>query len=185
MVITLDEKSSCSRSSSSTSSTDSILWCEKERSASEASNGPDEVQFMTNLPSLWSYPGKDRVPRGSNLVITPFWRGLMWGTSSSGFINTCVMDSFFSHLFYLARRFPRHFRIHLNAANNRLEAFILATTLSQRSDGRMCYNLSQCVHQGWSTAETPGTFPKVNGVVDMVGSQDEAVFAHSRQSYRI
>jgi hypothetical protein len=188
MVITLDETISCSSSRGPTSSSSSagssgILWCEKERSASETSNGPDEVQFMTRVPALRPYPGTDRNPRGSNQELTPYWRGLIWGTSSSRITNTCVMDSFFSHVIYLARRFPRYFRIHLNLSNDRLEAFILAIT--QRTEGRTRYNLSQCVHQGWSAAVTPGTFPQVNGVVDMVGSQDEAVFAHLRQSDRI
>ena len=177
-VVCLDSPRSATASSSS-----SILTLENQRSASETSNGPDEVQFMMHMPMLRPYPRTDLTPQEPYQEVLPYWRGLMWGTSVSGVTNTCVMDSFFSHLIYLGRRFPRYFRIHLNAARNEQEMFILF--MSQRTGGRSRYSLSQCIHQGWNRVVEPGTFTTINGVVNMVGSQDEAVFRHFRQSDRI
>ena len=184
-IVTIDMTNDCSNNDriSSSSSSSGVLTLEYEKSASESSNGPDEVQFMTGVPLLRPHPGTDLNPRGSRQPVTPFWRGLIWGTSASRVTNTCVMDSFFSHLIYLGRRFPLYFRLHLNAAQNEPERFILY--MSQRTDGRSRYSLSQCIHHGWSQVVSAGTFPTVNGVINMVGSQDEAVFTHLRQSDRI
>jgi len=167
----------------STASSEDVLLCEKQSSASESSNGPEEIQFMTDVPRLRPFPGTDLYPRGTTIPITPYWRGLIWGTSSSKVTNTCVMDSFFSHLIYLGRRFPRYFRIHLNAERNEPELFI--SYLTQHTEGQSRYSLSQCVHLGWNRVVPGGTFPVNNGVVNMVGSQYEAVFSHLRNSDRI
>jgi len=183
--IVLETTTTCPDSTrpASTSSSNSIMYCEAVSSSSENSNGPEEIVFMTGVPELRPYPGTDWNPRGSNRPITPYWRGLMWGTSASKATNTCVMDSFFSHVIYLGRRFPRYFRIHLNAARNEPEMFILY--LTQHTEGQSKYTLSQCIHHGWNRVVAGGTFPISNGVINMVGSQEEAVFSHLRQSDRI
>lgn len=170
-------------SSFGSSSSDALEIVDIETSNSESSNGPEEVTFSTKVPMLRPYPGSDQNPRASNIPLLPHWQGLMWGTTRSGATNTCVMDSFFSHVIYLARRHPRYFRIHLNAARNSPETFILF--LSQNTAGRTRYELSQGVHLGWHRSVALGTFQTRNGVVDMVGSRDEAVHSHLRQSDRI
>ena len=153
-------------------------------SNSEASNGPDDVQFTTRLPALRPYPGTDRYPPGSNEPILPYWKGTMWGRAGTGVTNTCVMDPFFSHVMYIARRHPRYFRLHLNLANNGVERFILALSLNTNTRHSIS-EVSKGLHTGWIRTIGQSYFPTKNGDVDMASSQFEAVFTHILDATRI
>ena len=147
--------------------------------------GQSQVQFINDLPTLRPNPGSDRIPTAPNQPILPHWRGTIWGQWGSGVTNTCVMDSFFSHIIYISRRYPRYFRIHLNLANNRPETFILF--LSRNTNMRSSiYEMSNGIHKSWIRSINPGSFPaNILGDADMASRQHEAVISHMPDSCRM
>jgi len=175
----------CPSSSAPSTSTSQPQLQETLQIISTGDKGQSVVQFTTSLPTLRPNPGSDRIPTAPNEPILPYWRGTIWGDLGSGVTNTCVMDSFFSHIIYISRRYPRYFRIHLNLANNRAETFILF--LSRNTNLRASiFEMSNGVHKSWIRSITPGLFPtNIVGDVDMASRQHQAVITHMPDSCRM
>jgi hypothetical protein len=153
-------------------------------SESESTQGPDSQTFSSRLSPLRTNPGSDRSPTASNEPRLPHWDGLLWGRPETGVTNTCVMDPFFSHIIYIARRYPRYFRIHLNLDRSRPEDFVFF--LSQTHHEWKKSALSEGVHKSWATTVPSDTFKTTTrGVIDMKLTQENAVFVHFRHSNRI
>jgi hypothetical protein len=91
-----------------------------------------------------------------DLVPGPHWSGLTWASLLKAIGNTCIMDSFLSHVIYQHRRNPDYFNTVLRLVNNRGENAIRNVIMASRNLRQSRERRDDRVHEAWVHA-----FPEV------------------------
>ena len=112
------------------------------------------------------------------------WRGNQWGSRSDPIENTCIMDSFLSHVIYISRRNPNYFYQVMRLIDDQGERALRNVIRTGNSDDYSVRQRSNLIHEHWVSA-FPEVFTKVsqNGRhVDVGGSEEEAIIGQLRNS---
>jgi len=106
------------------------------------------------------------------------WFPVQWGKSSSSVTNTCHIDSFLSHIVYLARSRPGYFRVNLNRASSHVENTLVAIAeLAVRPPRNPATSFSDQIHRLWVLG-SPTTFPALEDTetIDIRSDEHQSVF---------
>jgi len=115
------------------------------------------------------------------------WRGNRWGSQSDPIENTCIIDSFLSHVIYIARRNPAYFYHVLRLTNSRAESAIREIISTANSNDYSPRQRSNLIHDHWVSA-FPEIFTRVSqndGHINIAGSETSSIVLPMANSSQI
>ena len=118
-----------------------------------------------------------------------WWRGLLWGSLASTYGNTCNMDSFFSHIVYLHRRYPAYFYNVMNLVDNVAENAIFEIIKIARNEVYGPRSRNRLIRENW-ISRFPNVFTNIISTgdvntIDCVGGEGTNIFQQLANSSRM
>jgi hypothetical protein len=118
-----------------------------------------------------------------------WWLGLLWGSLASTYGNTCNMDSFFSHIVYLQRRYPAYFYTVMNLVDNTAENAIFEIIKIARNDVYGPRSRNRLIRENW-ISRFPNVFTNIiqrDGIdtVNCLGGEGANIYQQLTNSSRM
>ena len=170
-------------------------------SASPNTRGVDGVEtfntVISNLPALRVYANphpdpimnRDLLPERPGHSTHP-WPNLGWGSTAQRVGNTCVIDSFLSHIIYIYNRIPDYFNQVLRLVDSRGEMAVRNVLRLSRNPAFRGQSRDDQIHLQWASSFNDiftNTRVDANGIphYDLAGSESHAIVQPLIDSTRI
>ena len=151
------------------------------------------TEVIANLPAVRVYPSpiyqNDYLSTSNISPAESSWWGVGWSSTLDSIGNTCILDSFLSHMAYLHRRDTSYFNNVLRLMDNPAENAIRRIAHLSRRQGFTEAQRSRQIHLAWTSA-FPHIFNKVKVVdgeerIDCAGSEHQSIVVPMQNSSQI